>query len=77
MTVGIVLGICAKQKFAIVLRLPQGEKKALVGDDTEYLEQIIKALDATIGSRTESKIILSSDLDEASDYPSRIPPSLE
>lgn len=77
LTVGLLLSICAKQKFAIVLRLPQGEKKALVGDDSEYLEQIIKALNAAIGSRTESKVILSSDLDDASDYPSRIPPSLE
>lgn len=81
LTVGVVLGLCAKYKFAIVLRMPQGERKALVSEDSAYIEQIVNVLQAAVHDRAKSRPLQAHKIidtpDDHAHYPAKNPPALE
>lgn len=48
--VGIILFFAAKPTYVLSVRMPDGEKEALISSDKEHVERVIQAINASIGS---------------------------
>lgn len=73
---GIVAWVATKPRYAIILKMPEGEVSALVSTDQPHVERVIQALDASRGmmhaeSTEQVKIV------DTAEFPSLTPPAME
>lgn len=76
---GMITGIYIRVKYAVILKLAEGEKIALVTDDSTYIQLVLDALDsATLNQRKQATHHASKEETDSaeSNYISRIPRTL-
>jgi hypothetical protein len=76
---GIMIGVFAKTRYAVILKTNTGEHRVLLDRNRDYIAQVVYALDAAIINRTvPSKRVPEKDISQTTwaDLPS-IPPLAE
>lgn len=73
---GIVAWVATKPRYAVILKMPEGEVQALVSTDQPHVERVIQALDASRGMMHAESTEQVKTVDTA-EFPSLTPSAIE
>jgi hypothetical protein len=74
---GIIAWVASKARYAIILKMPEGEVQALISTDQPHIERVIQALNASRGMSHLETAAPAKKMDSDSDFPSFTPPAME
>lgn len=74
---GIVAWVATKPRYAVILKMPEGEVQALVSSDQPHVERVIQALDASRGMSHTESIEQAKTAGTDKEFASLTPPAME
>jgi hypothetical protein len=74
---GIVAWVATKPRYAIILKMPEGEVQALVSTDQAHVERVAQALNASRGMNHTENTESAQRAETDPDFSSLSPPAIE
>lgn len=74
---GIVAWVAAKPRYAVIVKMPEGEVRALVSTDQSHVERVIQALNASRQMSHLEPFELAKTATSDTEFPSLSPPAMQ